>query len=164
VLIRDLRLIRVSYWGFDRTAHTGEVVVHEDYASDFVRLFRRLYAARFPIRRLRLVDHYGGSDIRSMKADNTSAFNCRWAAGNPGVWSMHAYGQAIDVNPVENPSVRGRHVSPPAGRPFADRSRHRRGMIYLHDPVWSAFRAIGWEWGGQWRTLKDYQHFSSNGR
>lgn len=164
VAISDLRLVSLRFWGFDRAAHHGRVVVHRRYAGEIVRVFRRLYRARFPLRRVRLVDRYGADDLRSMKADNTSAFNCRWRAGAPGVWSQHAYGRAIDVNPVENPYVVGDHVSPPAGRRFVDRSRHRRGMIHRHDVVVRAFRSIGWRWGGRWRTPVDYQHFSSNGR
>jgi hypothetical protein len=164
VPIRDLRLVRVRRWGFDRDVHGGEVVVHRRWAREIVHALHRVFNARFPIRRMRLVDHYGGDDLRSMKADNTSAFNCRWRAGSPGVWSQHAYGRAIDVNPVENPYVVGDHVSPPEGRRYLDRSRRRRGMIHRHDAVVRAFRSIGWEWGGNWRSTKDYQHFSSSGR
>ena len=164
VPIRDLRLVSLRFWGFDRVVHHGRLVVHRRYAGEMVRVFRRLFRVRFPLRRIRLVDRYGGDDLRSMKADNTSAFNCRWRAGSPGVWSQHAYGRAIDLNPVENPYVVGDHVSPPAGRRFVDRSRRRRGMIHRHDAVVRAFRSVGWRWGGRWRRTIDYQHFSSNGR
>lgn len=164
VPIRNLRLLHLRYRGFDRETHPGELVVHRRYSRRIVRVFHKLFDARFPIRRMRLVDYYGAKDLRSMKADNTSAFNCRWRAGSPGVWSQHAYGRAIDINPVENPYVVGDYVSPPEGRRFVDRSKRRRGMIHRHDPVVRAFRSIGWEWGGRWRSTKDYQHFSSNGR
>jgi poly-gamma-glutamate synthesis protein (capsule biosynthesis protein) len=164
VPLRDLRLVELTYLGFDGRAHRGELVVHRWYARGFVRVFRRLYAIGYPIRRMRLVDHYGADDMRSMVADNTSAFNCRWRAGSPGVWSQHAYGRAIDVNPVENPYVTTNHVSPPAGAAYVDRSQDLPGMIHLRDQVWWAFRAIGWAWGGTWTTVKDYQHFSANGR
>jgi hypothetical protein len=128
-------------------------------------VFERLYRDRYPIRRMRLIDKYGASDRKSMAADNTSAFNCRFVAGRPGVWSQHAYGRAIDVNPIENPYVTSSgHVSPPAGRPFADRSRKVPGMIHAGDATVRAFAAAGWEWGGNWSWPKDYQHFSSNGR
>jgi D-alanyl-D-alanine carboxypeptidase-like protein len=164
VRIRDLRLVRVTHWGFDDREHTGEVVVHERWAEEIVSVFRRLFAAHYTVRRLRLVDHYGGDDLASMKADNTSAFNCRWRAGSPGVWSEHAYGRAIDVNPVENPYVTADHVSPPAGAAYVDRTQDLPGMIHLRDPVWLAFQRIGWEWGGAWSSVKDYQHFSATGR
>jgi poly-gamma-glutamate synthesis protein (capsule biosynthesis protein) len=159
----DLRLIRLTYWGFDREAHRGLLVVHSKWSDEIVTVFRRIYRERFAIRRVRLVDRYGGDDRASMRADNTSAFNCRYVAGTSR-WSQHAYGRAIDVNPVENPYVDGSHVSPRRGRRYADRSRERRGMIFKRDEVWRAFRRIGWEWGGTWASAQDYQHFSSNGR
>ncbi len=164
VPLRDLRLIRMPYWGFDQRWHRGELVVHRRNAAQVVRVFRRLYDARFPIRRMRLVDRYGADDHRSMAADNTSAFNCRWRSGVCCTWSQHAYGRAIDVNPVENPFLWNGGVSPPAGRAYVDRSRRRPGMVHLHDRVWWAFHAVGWGWGGTWSGERDYQHFSANGR
>ena len=137
VPLRDLRLLRLTYVGFDGRAHHGQLVVHRWYAEGFVHVFRRLYEERFPIRRMRLVDHYGADDDRSMAADNTSAFNCRLRAGSSTEWSQHAYGRAIDVNTVENPFVTPTHVSPPAGVAYVDRTpaapRHdpsaRRGVV-----------------------------------
>jgi hypothetical protein len=164
VRLRKLRLVTLRYWGFDREAHMGRMVVHADVAVKVARIFRRLYGVRFPIRRMRLVDRYGADDRTSMEHDNTSAFNCRWRAGQPGVWSQHAYGRAIDVNPVENPYVWSGGVSPWNGAPYVDRSDWRRGMIHHGDPVWLAFHNRGWEWGGDWTSVKDYQHFSRNGR
>jgi hypothetical protein len=164
VHLRALRLVTLRYWGFDRRAHRGRLVVHRDVAEKVVGIFRRLYQASFPIRQMRLVDYYGADDRTSMEHDNTSAFNCRWRAGQPGVWSQHAYGRAIDVNPVENPYVWSGGVSPWNGAPFVDRSLRRRGMIFHGDVVWWAFRDRSWEWGGDWTSVKDYQHFSRNGR
>jgi hypothetical protein len=164
VPLRDLRLVKLRYWGFDREPHMGLLVVHADVAKKIVRIFGRLYAIPFPIRRMHLVDRYGADDTKSMEHDNTSAFNCRWRAGQPGVWSQHAYGRAIDVNPVENPYVWSGGVSPWNGAPYVDRSDRRRGMIYHGDRVWWAFRNRGWEWGGDWTSVRDYQHFSRNGR
>ena len=159
----ELRLLTVSHWGFDGRVHRGRLVVHRDSAAGMVRVMRRLFELRYPIRRMHLVDAYGADDHRSMDADNTSAFNCRNVAGSAGVWSEHAYGRAIDVNPVENPYVTDSgYVSPPAGAPFADR-RHAKGVIHRGGPVVAAFAAIGWEWAGNWPTPKDYQHFSTTG-
>jgi D-alanyl-D-alanine carboxypeptidase len=159
-----LRLLSVSHWGFDGRAHHGRLVVHRDAATAMLGAMRSLYRLRFPIRQMRLVDAYGADDRRSMVADNTSAFNCRFVAGSPGVWSEHAYGRAIDVNPIENPYVTDSgYVSPPAGAPYARRSRHRLGMIHRRGPVVDAFAAVGWEWGGNWSWPKDYQHFSASG-
>jgi hypothetical protein len=159
-----LRLLRVTYWGFDDRPHRGRLVVNRRFDGRIVAVMRRLYRLRYPIRRMRLIDRYGADDHRSMNADNTSAFNCRFVAGTER-WSMHAYGLAIDLNPIENPYVSGSHVSPPAGEPFADRSRHAPGMLHGGDPVVGAFEALaGWEWGGSWAAgTRDYQHFSANG-
>lgn len=158
-----LRLVRVRYWGFDREAHMGNIVVHRRVAHDIERVFRRLYDARFPIRRMKLVDRYGASDKRSMRADNTSGFNCRYRNGVCCTWSMHAYGKAIDVDPVENPEIWSGGIAPPNGAAYVDRSQHRRGMIHRGDAAWSAFHAVGWRWGGRWSS-PDYQHFSTNGK
>ena len=162
VPLRELRVIHLTIWGFDHQAHRGELIVHRRWADDLAHAFGRIYRARFPIRRMRPVDRYGGSDRRSMRADNTSAFNCRFVAGTTR-WSQHAFGRAIDLNPVENPYVAGDHVSPRAGRRFVDRSLHRRGMVHRGDVVWRVFHRLGWGWGGSWSSVKDYQHFSSTG-
>jgi D-alanyl-D-alanine carboxypeptidase len=164
VPIASLRLLELTYWGFDGAAHQGRLVVHRDAAAAILGVMEALYRERFPIRRMRLIDAYGGADRKSMAADNTSAFNCRFVAGRPGVWSQHAYGRAIDLNPIENPYVTGSgHVSPPAGKKFAKRSRRAPGMIHAGDAVVHAFAARGWEWGGNWPWPKDYQHFSATG-
>lgn len=163
VPLRDLRLLKLRTFGFDGRVKAGRLVVHETAAPRMVKVFRRLFEVRFPIRRMRLVDAYGADDHRSMDADNTSAFNCREVAGRPGVWSRHAFGRAIDINPIENPYVSGGHVSPAKGRPFARRSPLRKGMIPPRGHVVRAFAATGWEWGGNWSDQKDYQHFSASG-
>ena len=160
----DLRLIKLTYWGFDREAHPGKLVVHRRWAPKVARVFHKLYDARFPIRRMRLVDRYGAVDMRSMKADNTSAFNCRYRNGVCCTWSQHAYGRAIDINPVENPYVGPWGVSPPNGRRYVHRTPRRRGMLAFHDRAWWAFHAIGWHWGGSWDWPTDYQHFSATNR
>ena len=125
--------------------------------------FGSLYDAGFPIARMRLVDDYGADDDRSMAANNTSGFNCRRVAGQRS-WSQHAYGAAIDINPVQNPYVRRTSVLPAAGRAYVDRTRQRPGMVLAGDPVVRAFAAVRWGWGGGFRSLKDYQHFSASGR
>ena len=159
----QLRLLRVSHWGFDGESHRGRLVVHRDSAQPILRTMLQLYRLHFPIRRMRLVDAYGADDHRSMAADNTSAFNCRFVAGT-GRWSEHAYGHAIDVNPVENPYVTADgYVSPAAGAPYADRSQRAKGLIHRKGPVVTAFAEGGWEWGGNWSWPKDYQHFSAGG-
>ena len=162
VSLDRLRLLRVSYWGFDGAERQGELVVSGSAAPALSRAFGQLFAARFPIRQMRVVDDFGGDDERSMLADNTSAFNCRQVPGSTE-WSQHAYGLAVDINPFENPEVRGDAVDPPAAAAWADRTRTSPGMISHGGAVWQAFDEIGWSWGGDWRSLKDYQHFSANG-
>ncbi len=162
VSMDQLRLLRVSYWGFDHAVHAGELVVNASAATPLSHAFRLLFGARFPIRQVRAVDDFGGDDERSMLADNTSAFNCRQVPGTT-VWSQHAYGLAVDVNPFENPEVRGGAVDPPAAAAWADRTRSSPAMIARGDAAWRAFHEIGWSWGGDWNSLKDYQHFSATG-
>jgi len=159
-----LRRVRLTYWDFDRRAHTGAVVANKDAVSDLVHVFARLYAARFPIRRLRPIDAYDGKDERSLAADNTAAFNCRYVIGpGPRRWSVHAYGEAIDVNPVENPYVLNGRALPPAGKAYLDRANVRPGMAARGGLLVRAFAAVGWQWGGRWTGSPDYQHFSATG-
>jgi D-alanyl-D-alanine carboxypeptidase len=159
-----LRRLRVSFVGFDGGAHTGELVVAAAVTGEVTSVFRRLYDERFPIRRMRPVSAYGGSDDRSAAADNTSAFNCRYAvAAGPKRWSAHAYGQAIDINDVENPYRLGTRVIPPAGKHYLDRSRYRAGMAVRGGVLVRAFASVGWLWGGRWTGSPDWQHFSATG-
>lgn len=159
----DLRLVKLTYWGFDNAPHTGSLVVNASAAQTMVNIFGRLYDERFPIRRIETIDTYGASDDASTAADNTAAFNCRNAvADGPPQWSEHAYGLAIDVNPVENPYILDGKVLPPNGSAFADRSRYQPGMAVDGGALTAAFAAEGWYWGGHWAS-PDYQHFSANG-
>ncbi len=110
----ELSALRLSYWGFDGQRHLGTIVVNSAVVPAVRQIFRRLYARRFPIRRMEPVAAFDGNDNRSMAADNTSAFNCRYAvAAGPKRWSVHAYGEAIDVDPLENPYLLGGTVYPP---------------------------------------------------
>lgn len=161
----DLRRVRVAYWGFDGSRRLGSLIVNRAVVGDVLVVFRRLYATRFPIRQMLPIDAFRGSDDASMAADNTSGFNCRRAVGSPtGSWSAHAYGEAVDVNPVENPYVLGGRVLPASGRAYRNRERHRRGMAWAGNRVVAAFARVGWKWGGRWSGSPDYQHFSATGR
>ena len=159
----DLRLVTVPFHGFDGRVHRGRLVVNRDATAAIVAVFRDLYRAGFPIRRMELIDRYRGSDFASIEADNTSAFNCRPVEGTSR-WSNHAYGRAIDVNPIENPYVTSAGTtSHPASRPFLHRAPFRPGMAVEGHALVRAFDAIGWGWGGRWSGAKDYQHFSASG-
>jgi hypothetical protein len=163
VPLRDLRSVVVSYYDFERRSTLGQLIVHRDVAKDVVSVFRKLYVARFSIRKMIPIDVFGGSDFRSIEADNTSAFNCRYVDGTTR-WSEHAYGRAIDLNPIENPYVSGGRTSHRASVPYVDRTPCRKGMACPGNVVVRAFRAIGWGWGGDWSGTKDYQHFSASSR
>jgi hypothetical protein len=168
--LSGLRLLTVSHWGFDGRAHTGQLVVNRTAARPLARVFGQLYGLHFPIQHMRLADVYGPKSGRPRDGDISGSFECRQAVPSPcaggrgtGSWSMHAYGLAVDLNPVENPYVGCGQSRDPASKPYFDRSRHRRGMVTRR--VINAFRSIGWSWGGAWSgDTKDYMHFSSTGR
>jgi hypothetical protein len=157
-------MLTMSYWGFDGQMHTGTMVVNSAVASAVLKVFGQLFTERFPIRQMQPEDVYGGKDPVSMANDNTSGFNCRYAvAPGPPTWSVHAYGEAIDVDPVENPYLEGGQVQPSAGAAFLDRSNVRPGMAVPGGELVEAFASVGWLWGGRWTSSPDYQHFSATG-
>jgi hypothetical protein len=157
--IGELAYLRLSYLGFDGAAHEGELVVHKDVAGDVLAIFKALFERRFAIEKMRLVDAYGGDDDASMADNNTSAFNCRFVAGKPGAYSKHSFGRAIDINPRSNPMIVAGVVAPPAGAAFVDRQKQVPGMVRAGDAVVREFARRGWKWGGDWVSMKDYQHF-----
>ena len=169
VPLSGLRLLTVSHWGFDGRAHEGQLVVNQDVAAPLAKVFRRLYELRFPIRHMRLDDAYGPKRARPPDGDVSGSFDCRQSVPSPctggtasGRWSNHAYGHAVDLNPVENPYIGCGRVHDPRSRPYVDRSRLRKGMVT--PAVVRAFRSIGWGWGGEWTgQTKDYMHFSTTG-
>ena len=169
VPLSRLRLLSVSYLGFDSHVHTGGLVVNQNAAAQLAKVFRHLYELRFPIRHMDVADAYGPTRARPADGDVSAAFECRQAVPSPcsggkgtGSWSEHAYGEAVDLNPIENPYVGCGRTRPAASRPYLNRSRQRRGMVT--PGVVRAFRAIGWGWGGSWGgSTKDYMHFSASG-
>ncbi|SEG77030.1 D-alanyl-D-alanine carboxypeptidase [Nonomuraea solani] len=164
VHFRDLRLITMTYWGFDGKPHTGgELVVRKTVTDDIVTVMKKLYDWRWPIKQMKLVDAYKGDDFDSIDADNTSAFNCRPATGSSN-WSNHAYGEAIDINPRENPYVTASgSTAHQNAKKFTKRPLKGKGVVNPRDRVVKAFAQVGWEWGGYWSGTKDYQHFSKGG-
>jgi poly-gamma-glutamate synthesis protein (capsule biosynthesis protein) len=155
----DLALIRLRHFDMQGRTRDGELVVAAAVADPVARAFEHIFAARFPIERMARIDTYGGSDDRSMTANNSSAFNFRNIAGTETL-SLHALGTAIDINPVQNPYISDHQIAPAAAAAYLDREHLRPGMIVRPDPVTEAFDAIGWEWGGDWSRVKDYQHFA----
>jgi len=159
----DLRAVRFPHFRPDGTRTRGVLVVHRDVVGDVTALVRAAHGTRFPLTQARPVDDFGGDDDASMAADNTSAFNCRTVAGST-TWSQHAYGRAVDVNPVRNPYVRGDRVEPPGGRAWTDRANVRPGMLVEGSAVVVTADRLGWGWGGRWSSGADHQHLSRNGR
>jgi hypothetical protein len=161
--LKDLRLITMTYWGWDGKPQDGQLVVNAKVAQKIADAFKRLYDQRFPIRLMELVDKYKGSDFDSIEADNTSAFNCRAATGSSN-WSRHAYGMAVDINPGENPYVEpgGRVYHPRFEKFYKRRNAKDKGVMVAGDKVVKAFEVISWKWGGYWSGAKDYQHFSDS--
>lgn len=163
VAATDLAWLRLTFWGFDARRHTGELLVHRSAADDLVGVFRRLYGARFPMEQVVIVGDWDPDALSSGDGNGTGAFVCRPSTG-ASYFSQHAYGLAIDVNTFHNPYAKGEVVLPELASSYLRRHPVRAGVITTDGPVVRAFAAIGWEWGGDWRTAKDYQHFSRNGR
>ena len=162
VALDDLRYVTVSFRGFDQRPHTGEMIVSAAYGEEIVGVFEILWDLRYPIEEMRVTSAEELDLPPTGDGNNTESFVCRPATGGTS-WSRHAYGRAIDVNPFHNPYHRGDVVLPELASAYLDRERDLPGMITPGDPVVEAFAAIGWEWGGYWSTLKDYQHFSDTG-
>jgi hypothetical protein len=158
----DLRWVRVTFWGFDDRRHTGELLVNAQVADDVVEVFQALWQARFPLEEMRITRQAELDAPPTGDGNNTGAFVCRPVTGGSS-YSQHAYGLAIDVNPFQNPYVRGDLVLPELATAYLDRDRRAPGMVREGGPVVRAFAEIGWEWGGAYRTLKDWQHFSLTG-
>jgi hypothetical protein len=161
--LRDLRHLTVTFWGFDKGPHTGELIVHADHARGVLGVFEQLYAARFPIEQMTLPTSSERDPTPSGDGNGTGAMVCRATTGGTS-YSAHAYGMAIDLNPFQNPYRSGDLVIPERASSYLDRSWRRPGMIAPGGLVVRAFAEIGWSWGGDWQSLKDYQHFSATGR
>lgn len=162
-----LVLLTVPFIGFDGARKTGQLIVAKDQGDRIAKVFDQILAAgTFRIERMDLVDKFDGNDDASMAANNTSAFNCRFVGGTTTL-SAHALGIAIDINPIQNPFVKGSSTFPPAGKAFNESHERKSsviGIILAGDAVTAAFKAQGWKWGGDWTGKKDWQHFSENGR
>ena len=170
VPLSELRYLQMRYRGFDGMDHMGEMIVNRSMAQSTVDIFHKLYDHNYPIRGMRLVSDFLGSDWRSIEADNTSAFNCRPVTGGKK-WSNHAYGKAIDINPIENPYIsKSGNIAHKASLKYRHRKRASRlypddrAVILKGDYIVKIFKQHGWRWGGDWRYIKDYQHFDKNRR
>jgi hypothetical protein len=159
----DLAYLTMSHYGFDEEFHTGEMIVHVSVAEEIVEIFRKLHEARFPIEQMRVITAEEIEAHPTGDWNDTTSFVCRPAVGS-GSWSNHAFGLAVDINPFHNPYLKGDLVLPELASAYTDRENVRLGMLFEGDVAVEAFAEIGWPWGGHWRTLKDWMHFSHNGR
>jgi hypothetical protein len=159
----DLAWIRMTYWGFDNARHSGEMLVNRSVAEELVDVFRKLYRAKFPIESMGIAEPQDLDAPPTGDGNVTGSFACRPIRGGTE-YSQHAFGLAVDLNPFQNPYHRGDVVLPELASAYLDRDWVRPGMITPDGPAWRAFASIGWQWGGAWTSLKDYQHFSVNDR
>jgi len=161
VPLEDLRYLTITHWGYDGEEKIGHMVVHAKLADELIAIFHELYNEQFPIERMELIDLYDADDDRSMTANNSSAFCCRAITNAPGTFSLHSYGIAIDINPLVNPYVKGTQVLPEGGKAYLDRTQDHMGMISksADNACYRIFIEYGYEWGGDWTTRVDYQHF-----
>ena len=157
---QELRQLDLNFVDADGTIRRGSMVVHRDLADDVVEIFAELERLRYPITKMQTVDRYrGAEDELSMRDNNTSAFNCRPLPGS-SAWSQHAYGRAIDINPLFNPYITsGGDLEPATAGDYLDRTRDIPGMLHADSPAVRVFTDRGWRWGGAWRDPIDYQHF-----
>ncbi len=160
----DLAYVRLTFWGFDDQRHTGELLLNRSVADDVVGVFRTLYQQRFPFEELRVTPRSEVDAPPTGDGNDTGAFVCRPTTGSTTTFSQHAYGLAIDLDPFQNPYTKDDLVLPELASSYLDRNKVRPGMITPNGVVVRAFESIGWTWGGTWSSLKDYQHFSQNGR
>jgi hypothetical protein len=156
----QLRRVDLEYVGFDGQVHRGALVVHQELVADVIAIFGELRRQGYPIAKMQTPQIYpNAADELSMEDNNTSAFNCRPLPGSTS-WSLHAYGRAIDLNPLLNPYIdRTGHVEPATAAAYLNRARTDAGVLHAGDPAVRAFTDRGWTWGGDWHNPIDYQHF-----
>lgn len=165
VSLNDLRYLRLTHINFSGKEMMGEIIVHKEVSAEVAEIFATLYDVGYPIKKMRLVSDYKGSDWQSIESDNTSAFNCRAATGSKK-WSKHSYGKAIDINPIENPYIsRKGYISHKASETYKKRLHQKssyadKAVLLKNDKAVQIFKKYGWKWGGDWSGVKDYQHFS----
>lgn len=164
VPLSNLRYLKMSYKNFNGKDKTGEMIVHRSVAKEVTQIFEELYHSGYPIYKMRIVSDFQANDWQSIEAGNTSAFNCRPVTGGKQ-WSNHSYGKAIDINPIENPYIaRSGRISHKASLKYRKRVRTgnsagQKAMMLKGDKIVKLFKQKGWRWGGDWRSIKDYQHF-----
>lgn len=158
----ELEYVHVLHYDFEGQVQEGELICNQAIAQDLTEIFKELYDNQYPIEKIRLIDAYDADDDASMEDNNTSCFNYRVVEGKTKL-SNHSYGLAIDINPFYNPYVRTKDgetlVSPEDAVSYADRSADFPYKIDENDLCYQLFVKHGFTWGGNWNSVKDYQHF-----
>ena len=158
----DLAYVKVSHWNLKNEISSGELIYHKNLAPEIIEIFKELFDAQFPIEKLVLIDTYDANDDLSMADNNSSAFCSREKTGKPGTFSNHSYGGTIDLNPLFNPYVTEDTILPKGAEKFCNREQDIPGLIKEGDCCFQAFIKRGYTWGGNWKSLKDYQHFEKS--
>lgn len=165
ISFKDLKYLNLSYINFEGESKVGELIVHKDVSKEVIEIFNKLYEIKYPIERMQLVSDYNGNDFASIEANNTSSYNCRNVEGT-NKWSRHAFGKAIDINPLQNPFIsKSGNISHKESLKYKKREHKNlnnpndKAMILKDDTIVKMFKSYGWIWGGEWITIKDYQHF-----
>jgi hypothetical protein len=165
VSLVDLRIVNIKHLGFDDNIYFGDLIVHKDVAIEVSLIFEELFEIKYPIKQIAPIEKYNADDFESIEANNTSAFNCRMAEGN-NKYSKHAYGKAIDINPIENPYIYPNGTSShKKSKEFikredkSDNTAQNKAMLLPFSKAVLIFKKYGWKWGGDWKVTKDYQHF-----
>ena len=164
VPLKDLKLLTITHLGYDGKDKQGVLLVHKSVASNVEKIFEELYEIKYPIYQMKLVSKYNNNDWESIEANNTSAYNCRKVEGTTR-WSNHSYGKAIDINPIENPYISKKgYISHKESLKYAKRVHKEdtlqdKAVLLKDDEAVKIFKKHGWSWGGDWITIKDYQHF-----
>ena len=158
----DLRYIHVLHKDLAGNTHEGEMICNVYIAYDLIDIFMKLYEAGYPIEKIRVVDEYNADDETSMRDNNSSSFNFRFISHTTKI-SKHGLGLAVDINTLYNPyikEVNGKSILEPAtAEDYIDRSKDFPYKIDTEDLCYKLFTAHGFEWGGNWKSVKDYQHF-----
>jgi D-alanyl-D-alanine carboxypeptidase len=163
----QLRYLTMSFRGFDARSHTGEMLVNAEVAPKVVDVFKRLYAAGFPIEEMRITSEVELNLPPTGDRNNTEGFICHQSpdqAKNQIPWPAQAYGMAVDLNPFNNPFVKGDLVLPELASSYLSRDWVRPGMVSDGGPAVTAFESVGWKWGGRWPGPVSFMHFSADGR
>ena len=160
--VEDLRYLKILHYDKDGHIHLGELICHKEISNDLLAIFSQLFDSHYPIERMMLIDNYDANDELSMQANNTSCFNFRKIKGTKLI-SKHSAGRAIDINPLYNPCVKMRNgkvsCQPQTAQKYMDRTKIHPYIIKRGDLCYQLFKKYGFKWGGDWKSMKDFQHF-----